>query len=143
MRRVLTPANDVLPPERQEQLAPPALHVASRPAGERQLDPAMPRSPKVVKLFLDLVPGQLANLREAARTNDAVEVGSRAHKLKGSCVSIGAKAMGEISAALQHEAQQGNTGDALAQCALLDSLFAVTAEELREELARTSSVAVS
>jgi HPt (histidine-containing phosphotransfer) domain-containing protein len=124
-------------------MAPPAPEATSAPAGERQLDPAMPRSPKVAKLFLALVPGQLANLREAASSSDAAAIGSLAHKLKGSCVSIGAKAMGAIGAEMQHAAEQGDTGTALAQCALLESLFVATAEELREELARMSSVAAS
>ncbi|MET0343456.1 MAG: response regulator [Polyangiales bacterium] len=121
--------------------AKPAQAADAMPALEGEdaaalLDPAIPRSTKVVQLFLKLVPGQLESLCDSAERRVVDEVRERSHKLKGSCASIGAGAMASVAEVMQHAAQSGDVAEATARCEQLHALFDQTAELLRAELAR-------
>jgi signal transduction histidine kinase/DNA-binding response OmpR family regulator/HPt (histidine-containing phosphotransfer) domain-containing protein len=100
------------------------------------LDPAIRRSAKVIKLFRELVPRQLEGLTDAVRARDHEEVSSRAHKLKGSCASLGARDMASLCETLQHEASARDLGGAAAICERLHALFVRTSLQLGEELER-------
>jgi CheY-like chemotaxis protein len=65
------------------------------------LDPGVRRSPTVVKLFRKTVPDQMAGLKEAIENGDSSEVKQAAHKLKGGCLALGARRMGELCASLE------------------------------------------
>lgn len=69
--------------------------------GPPPLDPGVRRSPAVVKLFRKTVPDQLAGLSEAISSRDSTEVKQSAHKLKGGCLALGARKMGELCASLE------------------------------------------
>ncbi len=65
------------------------------------LNPDVRRSPKVVELFTQLVPGQIDELALAVSADDAAAVKAHAHKLKGSCHAIGAPLMARTCQALE------------------------------------------
>jgi len=65
----------------------------------------MARSSKLVQLFLTQMPGQLDALEDAVHAADFDLVEQRAHKMKGSCLALGAQIMARGVEALQHEAQ--------------------------------------
>src|SRR5690606_30101424 len=75
---------------------------SSSPAeGPSPLDQGVRRSPTVVKLFRQMVPDQLAGLKEAIESGDSTEVKLSAHKLKGGCLALGARRMGSLCADLE------------------------------------------
>lgn len=69
--------------------------------GPPPLDSGVRRSPTVVKLFRQMVPDQLAGLKEAIESGDSTEVKLSAHKLKGGCLALGARRMGRLCAELE------------------------------------------
>ena len=75
--------------------------------------------PRLVKMFGDTTPGMLRDIRQAANAGDWSGMGSAAHRLKGSCVSLGAQRMAEICQTLQH---QGEAGEGQGVPGLLDEL---------------------
>jgi signal transduction histidine kinase/CheY-like chemotaxis protein/HPt (histidine-containing phosphotransfer) domain-containing protein len=79
----------------------PAPAPASAPAQSGALDPGTKRSKVVVGLFLKMVPDQIEELASAVTAEDPVKVKALAHKLKGSCLAIGARRMGSLCAALE------------------------------------------
>ncbi|HYP98212.1 MAG TPA: response regulator [Polyangiaceae bacterium] len=74
------------------------------------LDPNVQRSPGVVRVFLRHVPDQLASVASAISSADAEALRAAAHKLKGSCLSVGVPRMASLCADLEAvpEAQQAH-----------------------------------
>jgi CheY-like chemotaxis protein len=105
-----------------------------------QLDAEVPRSLKVIELFLRLVPQQIEALLAAARSGDPEELRQTSHKLKGGCASVGARALAELCEDIQHAAEQGDVSDAEARAQQVRALFAPTARELERELAQKRSL---
>ena len=65
------------------------------------LDPGTRRSKVVVGLFRKMVPAQIAELEAAVNDDSSERVKALAHKLKGSCLAIGAQAMAALCAQLE------------------------------------------
>jgi two-component system sensor histidine kinase/response regulator len=84
---------------------------------------------QLLDLFLQSTPPLLAELRTAIDGGDGEELRRAAHKLKGSCQSIGATFMVTLCRAL--EAGDGDAGATLAE---LDGAFATTEAALRRAL---------
>ncbi|MDB4988728.1 MAG: Hybrid histidine kinase [Myxococcaceae bacterium] len=118
------PSNDVVPVP------------ADTATGTSLLDPTVRRSEKLIKLFLELVPKQIEGLVDVAARESTKEIRAGAHKLKGSCASIGAREMAELCESVQHAAAQGDASPALAACEQLCVLFEQVSAELRGELGR-------
>jgi signal transduction histidine kinase/CheY-like chemotaxis protein len=98
------------------------------------LDPSIRRSARLIQLFVELVPKQLDGLRDAVQARDFEAIKRGAHKLKGSCASLGVREMSAICAALEHGATAGQLEGAAGSCAQLHALFVRAARQLREEL---------
>jgi signal transduction histidine kinase/DNA-binding response OmpR family regulator len=113
-----------------------ASHAPANDALAAELDPEVPRSAKVMELFLRLVPKQVDDLAAAVRTADPGQVRAVAHKLKGSAASLGARAMARVCEKMQHAAEAGDLSTAEADAKLVRALFALTARELEHELTR-------
>ncbi|HET7544247.1 MAG TPA: response regulator [Polyangiaceae bacterium] len=79
----------------------PAPPPEPRDPNELALDPAVERSPAVVRVFLRYVPDQLASLASALSSNDLEALHAAAHKLKGSCVSVGVPRMAALCLGLE------------------------------------------
>ena len=95
------------------------------------LDPTVDRSLGVVRVFLRHVPDQLASLAGTLSSNDVEGLRDAAHKLKGSCLSVGVPRMAALCARLESEPQAANARDVKAQ---LDAEFLRTREELNQLL---------
>jgi HPt (histidine-containing phosphotransfer) domain-containing protein len=78
---------------------------------------------ELVSDFLELFPGQLAEVRAAASAGDAVAVRSAAHRLKGSCLAVGANALGEILRQCEDAAREGNIAESPGLCDKADAAF--------------------
>jgi signal transduction histidine kinase/CheY-like chemotaxis protein len=69
------------------------------------------RSEKLVRLFLDRVPVQLEELGQVIALSDAPKIRAHAHKLKGSCLALGADRMAKLAAELQHVAEMNQLSE--------------------------------
>src|SRR6185369_8845262 len=65
------------------------------------LDPAVERSPGVVRVFLRHVPDQLDSVASAISSGDPEALRAAAHKLKGSCLSVGVPRMATLCESLE------------------------------------------
>jgi CheY-like chemotaxis protein/HPt (histidine-containing phosphotransfer) domain-containing protein len=74
------------------------------------LEAGMPRSHKLVQLFLTQLPAQLSGVEAAIDAEDFELLEKRAHKMKGSCLALGAHAMARAAEALQDEASRRDVG---------------------------------
>jgi CheY-like chemotaxis protein len=109
------------------------------PVDADELSSEVKRSEKLSKLFLDRVPGQLDELGKAIAKGDAPNIRAHAHKLKGSCLALGAGPMSEIAETLQHLAEQGDLGEANRIFVQLQSRHARVETLLQEELLAATS----
>jgi HPt (histidine-containing phosphotransfer) domain-containing protein len=96
-------------------------------ATDGSLDPNVRRSQGVVRVFLRHVPEQMASIRAAVQSGDAEALRAAAHKLKGSCLSVGVPRMGELCASL--ESVPTNAGELEAE---LEREFARVREHLAQ-----------
>jgi signal transduction histidine kinase/DNA-binding NarL/FixJ family response regulator len=74
---------------------------AAHPEPHPSLEAGFRRSPAVMRLFVQLAPEQVAVVREAVFGQDREAQKAHAHRLKGSCYAIGAKAMAQLCATLE------------------------------------------
>jgi CheY-like chemotaxis protein/HPt (histidine-containing phosphotransfer) domain-containing protein len=70
-----------------------------------ELDMSITRSPRLVELFVSRVPENLEELDRSIERGECEAVRAHAHKLKGSCLAIGAEIMAKEAEALQFEAE--------------------------------------
>jgi HPt (histidine-containing phosphotransfer) domain-containing protein len=84
---------------------------------------------ELVDLFTSSTPPLVAELRDAVESEDAEEVRRTAHKLKGSCQSIGATFMATLCRRLEAGAP-----DPRRAVADLDAAFRATEAAIRREL---------
>ena len=108
---------------------------ASIPAPPRHpsdlaLDSEVERSPAVVRVFLRHVPDQLASLASALSNGDLEALHNAAHKLKGSCVSVGVPRMAALCVGLEASSEARGARELKAQ---LDSEFALVQELLTQD----------
>ncbi|MGC4087881.1 MAG: ATP-binding protein [Polyangiaceae bacterium] len=75
---------------------------------QRDLDPNVKRSEKLIRLFLERMPEQLAQLEGAFQKGDAPQVRSHAHRIKGSALALAAERLSESAEALQRAAETGS-----------------------------------
>jgi HPt (histidine-containing phosphotransfer) domain-containing protein len=94
----------------------------------------VPRSARIIELFLKHVPSQLRALAEAAEGRDPAAIRAVSHKLKGSCASLGAVAMAADCERIQHDAESGNIAQALELAHSVSDLYVGTSRLLEREL---------
>jgi len=100
-----------------------------------ELTAGVKRSERLIRLFLDLVPGQLDALAEALDQENAEAVRAHAHKLKGSCLAIMAEPMARAAERLQHDAAEGDLSHGAALVEELAERFMSVSALLQQELA--------
>ncbi|HWZ91841.1 MAG TPA: response regulator, partial [Polyangiaceae bacterium] len=116
----------------KDSLGPTARRGSSIPASaidasDGALDPTVQRSQSVVRVFLRHVPEQLAAIANAVAAGDPEALRLAAHKLKGSCLSVGVPRMATLC--LTIETEPGNAAQ------LSDELareFSIVRERLAE-----------
>jgi CheY-like chemotaxis protein len=102
-----------------------SVQEASAASDELQLDPTLPRSRRVVELFLTGVPEVVAALATAVQASDHVKVKQLAHKLRGNCLSLGANRMASACHKVEQAAAAGTIDHAAHSC-IAPELAAVT-----------------
>jgi CheY-like chemotaxis protein/HPt (histidine-containing phosphotransfer) domain-containing protein len=85
--------------------APAAGQARSSVDGEPALDPSIRRSRTVVELLLRQLSAWPAIVSGAIASGDVQRVREEAHKLKGSCTSVGAEPMARVCAELEVDAE--------------------------------------
>jgi CheY-like chemotaxis protein/HPt (histidine-containing phosphotransfer) domain-containing protein len=99
-----------------------------------ELDMTISRSPRLVGLFVSRVPENLAELEAVLALGDARRVREKAHKLKGSCLAVGAELMAKEAEALQLEAERDELSVAAAHLFSLREQYGSVVLLLRSEL---------
>lgn len=87
--------------------------------------------PRLIALFRDTTPALLDEIRQYAHSGDLLAMSKAAHKLKGSCVSLGAEGMAEICKALQHKGEANDPTDIAALVNALVALYPQTLEAMQ------------
>jgi CheY-like chemotaxis protein/HPt (histidine-containing phosphotransfer) domain-containing protein len=96
----------------QELVEPQLAPVSGGSTSKSELDPNVSRSPKLIQLFIACVPDDLTELDAAINAQSAKTVREKAHKLKGSCLALGADLMADEAESLQLEAEGANLQNA-------------------------------
>lgn len=118
--------------QRRAAGAPPSGCTAGGHGAE--LDPNVPRSPRLSHLFLEQIPAALAELAKALEQQEPGRIGAVAHKLKGSCIALGAWVMASLASELQAAAERGELARVPPHLEALRDHFDGAAAELRQEL---------
>lgn len=82
--------------------------------------------PRLLALFGGTTPGLLADIRLHASNGNLPALAKAAHKLKGSCVSLGAEQMGDICRELQHKGETNDQNGVSGLVAQLEALYPAT-----------------
>jgi len=86
---------------------------------------------EIVNEYMKDTPAQVSRLRAAVERNDADEVRSRAHNLKGAAASVGAGALRRLATALDERAATGDLADAPALLRDIEQQFELLQERAR------------
>ncbi len=130
---VRTPESPASTPESDERL---------RAEGDEDALPSLKakrRAPKVIELFLAQVPGALDTLSGAVEDGAAERVAQLAHKLKGSCDSIGALRMALVCRSLQQLAGAAAPAELICQVEALRAEYSAVEAALKNERDRLSA----
>lgn len=99
----------------------------------RALNPDDPQFLReLVDLFVQDVPGRLAEIEQALATQDAVLLTRAAHTIKGSCSNFGATQLKQISHEMEMQGKAGSFAEAAASLVTLRAEFALVAETLKQ-----------
>ncbi|WP_298608246.1 Hpt domain-containing protein [uncultured Thiothrix sp.] len=87
--------------------------------------------PRLIKLFMTTTPDLITAIQQAAVKNDLVVMAEAAHKLKGSCLSLGAEQMAAICKELQEKGEANDNTGIHEHIATLSSLYPQTLEAMQ------------
>lgn len=82
--------------------------------------------PRLITLFRTTTPELLADIRRQADSGNPTAMGRAAHKLKGSCLSLGAEHMAHLCKVLQHKGETGDLADTATLVTELENLYPAT-----------------
>ena len=88
--------------------------------------------PRLIQLFGSTTPPLLTELRQHTRDGNLPAMAQAAHKLKGSCASLGADPMAEICKTLQHKGEHADNTGINALLDALETLYPATLVELQK-----------
>lgn len=88
--------------------------------------------PRLISMFDSTTPGMLADIRQHADNGDLPAMGQAAHKLKGSCSSMGAVHMANLCKELQHKGETGDASNVNDMVTELEAIFPATLEALKQ-----------
>lgn len=103
-----------------------------------ELDPEVPRSQKLIGLFLDRMPVQLDSLDAALDAADLEALKRAAHKMKGGCLSLGALRMARVAASIEDQALAGDLLALRMQTAVARRQYQAAAASLSGDRPRSS-----
>ena len=87
--------------------------------------------PKLIGLFSSTTPPLLTEIRQHATQGEWQAMAQAAHKLKGSCVSLGAEPMANICKSLQHKGEANDSSGVDEEIATLTALYPLTLAALQ------------
>ena len=87
--------------------------------------------PKLISLFSSTTPPLLTEIRQHATQGEWQAMAQAAHKLKGSCVSLGAEPMANICKSLQHKGEANDSSGIDEEIATLTALYPLTLAALQ------------
>ena len=87
--------------------------------------------PKLISLFSSTTPPLLTEIRQHATQGEWQAMAQAAHKLKGSCVSLGAEQMGDICKILQHKGEANDASETQTLSQALTRLYPETLAALQ------------
>ncbi len=99
------------------------------------LDPSIPRSAKLCKLFLARAPLQLEQLSGVVADQELEQTRTQAHKLKGTCYAVGAQRMAKVARELEEQAAENQLNPATDKLDELIAEYQFVSAELQRELA--------
>jgi len=91
---------------------------------------------EVAETFIQGVPGEIEVLKGAVARHDLAAAAEAAHRLKGSCLAVGAVAMSGLADAMEHAAIENRADGLDAPAAQIDRLF----EDVRDALRAAAGV---
>ncbi|MDX9988340.1 Hpt domain-containing protein [Thiothrix unzii] len=87
--------------------------------------------PKLISLFSSTTPPLLTEIRQHATQGEWQAMAQAAHKLKGSCVSLGAEPMANICKSLQHKGEANDASGVDEEITTLTALYPLTLAALQ------------
>ena len=117
-----------------ESIAPPAEENKIVQSEGAELDMDLERTARLSELFIERVPDSLAELDAAVSVRNARSVRELAHKLKGSCLALGAEKMASLAETLQFEAERGELEMSAERASELRASYERVIALLRKEL---------
>ena len=82
--------------------------------------------PRLLAIFASTTPELLGEIHQAAAKHDLHSMAQAAHKLKGSCVSLGAEQMADLCKTIQDKGEANDAVDIHAYIADLNKLYPAT-----------------
>lgn len=93
-----------------------------------------PLLPRLVDLFMATTPILLKEIQHYQTSGDLQALGQSAHKLKGSCLSLGAQAMAELCHTLQVKGEQQDSAEITELTTQLNDLYPLTLKALQDAI---------
>lgn len=88
--------------------------------------------PQLVNVFDQTTPAMLSDIRQHAANQNFNGLAQAAHKLKGSCASMGASRMSELCKILQEKGENADHSEVDTMVAELENLYPATLAELKQ-----------
>lgn len=89
---------------------------------------------ELVTMFLEQSEDIMKDIKTFSQSKDAVSLSKSAHKLKGSCLNLGAKDMGTMCQTIEHQSRENNLTDIDSNLEQLNDLYIQTSTELKKLL---------
>jgi HPt (histidine-containing phosphotransfer) domain-containing protein len=90
--------------------------------------------PRLVDMFATTTPALLDEIRQYAAQGKLTDMAKSAHKLKGSCVSLGAERMAHLCKDLQHKGETNDATNVALEADELAELYPQTLAAMRQAL---------
>lgn len=88
--------------------------------------------PRLISLFGATTPELITEIQQQAANGDLLAMAQTAHKLKGSCLSLGAEKMADLCQKLQHKGEYQDTVGMDEYLAELAAIYPVTLAALQQ-----------
>ena len=93
---------------------------------------------QVIGLFEKQVPEGIFEIKESFDSGDATKLWQTAHKIKGTCLNVGAKRLAELLRSLEIKGKNGDLKNMEDAIHSLQPLFEITLTDFRRELSGDS-----
>ena len=88
----------------------------------------------IIETFLEDLPAQIKQLKEAVTTGEAQSVERQAHKIKGASANLGGEALRALASAIEQAGKAGDMALIASRMAELDDRFDALMRALKNEI---------